>query len=258
MISVSELLELSKDVAVSAGQRLFENSNSEHKHFTNSVELPKEVKAAADIFLEKEILDRLTPIGLPILSEESGYIPGEQETKLWFIIDPLDGTYNFVKGLGPSAISIALWSDRTPIFGVVYSLDEQKIYWGGRDFGSYCNGKELLVSDCASKDHASICTGFPVRFDVTDEDTMQRFWNCIRFFSKVRMIGAASVSLVHVSSGSADLYYEKNIMLWDVAAGLAIIEGAGGEFILNETSDDWSCNVVASNGKIRLDNICTI
>lgn len=258
MISVSELLDLTKIITETAGQKLLENSNSQHKRFTNSLEIPKEIKAVADTFLEKEILDKLIPIGLPILSEESGYIPGERETKLWFIIDPLDGTYNFVKGLGPSAISIALWSDRTPIFGVVYSLDEQKIFWGGRDFGSFCNGKELSVSDSDSKDHASICTGFPVRFDVTDEGIMQKYWSCIKSFSKVRMIGAASISLLHVSSGSADLYYEKNIMLWDVAAGLAIIEGAGGDFILNETSDDWSCNVVASNGKIMLDDICII
>ena len=258
MISVSALLELSKDVAVTAGRRLLENSNSQHKDFTNSIELPKEVKAVADIFLEKEILNRLVPTGLPILSEESGYIPGERETDLWFIVDPLDGTYNFVKGLGPSAISIALWRDRTPIFGVVYSLEEQKMFWGGRDFGSFCNGKELSVSDSDSKDQASICTGFPVRFDVTDESIMQKYWSCIKSFSKVRMIGAASISLLYVSSGSADLYYEKNIMLWDVAAGLAIIEGAGGEFILNETSDDWSCNVVASNGKIMIDDVFTV
>jgi len=256
MIDVVELLELSKTIATQVGSKLLDSFNQDHKTYVHSDDYPKEIKAMADTVLERDILDALSPIGLPILSEESGYISGNKESKYWFVIDPLDGTYNFVKGLGPSGISIALWQDREPIFGVIFNLSDRTLTWGGRNLGAYCDDREISVSDTKNIEQGSLCTGFPVRFDVTGENAMEDFWMSVNRLSKVRLLGSASVSLLHVANGSADVYAEKNIMLWDIAAGLAIIEGAGGRYFLNEANHEWSCNVCASNIHLILDDIC--
>ena len=128
---LKNLLELSKAVATQAGLRLLNSSDRKQKNYVHCVDHPKEIKAVADNVLERDILKGLLPYGLPILSEESGYIHGQQESRYLFVVDPLDGTFNFVKGLGPSAVSIGLWQDERPIFGVIYSLMDRKLFWGG-------------------------------------------------------------------------------------------------------------------------------
>jgi len=247
MSKILELLELSKSVASQAGTRLLEDFGQEHRNYVYSNEQPKEIKALADTVLEKDILDGLSSSRLPILSEESGYIPGQKETEYLFIVDPLDGTFNFVKGLGPSAVSIALWKDGIPIFGVIYDLSEGKLYWGGNGMGAYCDNQQLSVSNVSIKSEASICTGFPVRFEIDNDIATKKFWQLISPFAKVRMLGAATVSLLNVAKGVADVYAEQNIMIWDVAAGIAIVEGAGGTVHSHPGKIEHSLCVYASN-----------
>ncbi len=253
MPEISELLELSKAIATQAGLRLLDSFSQDHKRYVHSLEHPKEIKAVADAVLDQDILQALVPTGFPVLSEESGYIAGKHESDYWFIVDPLDGTFNFVKGLGPCAVSIAFWKKQKPIFGVIYSLLERQLFWGGHGMGSYCDGQKISVSSTATKTQASICTGFPVRFDVANDHTMQSFWRMVGPYAKVRMLGSAAVSLVNVAKGAADVYLEQNIMLWDVAAGLAIVEGAGGAFMMKEADDVWSYRVFASNAPLLSD-----
>ena len=247
MHDLNELLELSKLIASQAGQKLLDSYTPSHKEYIHCSELPKEIKAGADAFMEKYILQELTATGLPVLSEESGYIQGQHESQYMFIIDPLDGTFNFVKDLGPCAVSIALWHDNKPIFGVIYNLVEKKLYWGGEGLGAYCDDESISASNTSKTEQASICTGFPVRFDVGNDSVMQKFWRLIKPYAKVRMLGSAAVSLLNVAKGSADVYSEQNIMLWDVAAGIAIVEGAGGVINSLPSTIKYSLDVFASN-----------
>jgi len=247
MPDIKKLLELSKTIATNAGQRLLNDFSCEQKKYVHSDELPKEVKALADTILEKDIIKSLNNTGFPILSEEAGYIPGKAESKYWFIVDPLDGTFNFVKGLGPCAVSIAFWEGQNPIFGVIYDIYSQDLYWGGGEFGAYCNENTISVSYTSNKENASICTGFPVRFNIDDDNEMKNFWSLISPYAKVRMLGSAAISLINVAKGSADVYTEQNIMIWDVAAGIAIIEGSGGSIHYENGSHEYSLNVYASN-----------
>lgn len=247
MSDLNELLELSKSIASQVGQKLLENNNASHKEYIHCPDLPKEIKAGADAELEREILKRLTPTGISILSEESGFIEGKQDSRYMFIIDPLDGTFNFVKNLGPCAISIALWDDQKPIFGVIYNLIDNKLFWGGLGMGSYCDDQAISVSITSNQTDASICTGFPVRYAVEDERSMRNFWSLIKPYAKVRMLGSAAVSLLNVAVGSADVYSEQSIMLWDVAAGIAIVQGAGGKVHFTPCVTEYALDVFASN-----------
>jgi len=253
MNDVSDLLVLAKSVAVNACSNVLEDSYEQGPmEFVFSHDQSKEIKASVDKKLEQYILRQLVPTGLSILTEESGYLPNKKHTKYHFIVDPLDGTFNFVKDLGPCAVSIALWEDKRPVFGVIFDIQKQQLFWGGEKFGSYCNQEKIEVSEVNLKEEASICTGFPVRFNVESSDVMNDFIELVRPYAKVRMLGSAAMSLVNVSKGASEIYSEKNIMLWDVAAGLAIIVGAGGIYKIKATSEKWSYDVSASNGHFSL------
>ena len=198
--------------------------------------------------MEQHIFGTLAVAELPILSEESGLIASNHPSSFRFVVDPLDGTFNYVKGLGPSAISVALWEDERPIFGVIYSLSERQLTWGGIDIGAFVEGRRIAVSDTSEQALASICTGFPVRLDMDDEHSMQRFWRTVKPYAKVRMFGSAAASLLRVASGSADVYWESRIMLWDIAAGIAIVQGASGDYVMRHVgSEEWCYEVCASN-----------
>jgi myo-inositol-1(or 4)-monophosphatase len=250
MPELNLLLELAKSTACHAGTQLLDSVTEGGKNYVQCRVQSKEIKAIADSILDRHILQALAPTGLAILSEESGYIPAQQQSNYWFIVDPLDGTFNFVKGLGPSAVSIALWQGDRPIFGVIYTVVGQNLIWGGAGMGAFADGRRISVSDTSNQAQASICTGFPVRFDVANEDAINDFLRIVRPYAKVRMLGSAAVSLVHVATGSADAYSEQNIMLWDVAAGLAIVDGAGGVGVIEKAGSDWCYKVFASNARL--------
>jgi myo-inositol-1(or 4)-monophosphatase len=251
MHDVAGLLELAKSVAAGAGEELIRSASEASKKYVHSATLPREIKAGADAHLDNYIIDKLKPAGLPIHTEESGEIPGRESTTLRFIVDPLDGTFNFVKGLGKSAVSIALWDSATPVFGVIYVLDERVVVWGGVTLGAFSGRSPIRVSNTSAVEVASICTGFPSRFDVRDAVAGGKFLELVGPFAKVRMLGSAAVSLVNVARGAADVYSEENIMLWDIAAGLAIVEGAGGRFSLTPSVVPFSYSVYASNGELQ-------
>jgi myo-inositol-1(or 4)-monophosphatase len=245
------LLQLAKSAALKAGTRLLDSSPAVDRSYVHSPQLSREVKAAADTVLEQDLLQSLAGAQLTVLSEESGYLPSPQRSKLWFIVDPLDGTFNFIKGLGPCAVSIALWDEQRPIFGVLYDLVERQLAWGGPGLGAFIDDRPISVSGAATPQQASICTGFPARFDVENERAMRDFCRLVSPYAKVRMIGSAAMALLHVARGSADVYLEQSVMLWDVAAGIAIVQGAGGETVFNKCEDaEWRYDVVASNATL--------
>ena len=117
-------------------------------------------------------------------------------------------------------------------------------------FGAFLEQQPLRVSTISDKAKAVLCTGFPSRFDFS-EPGLAGFTRRVSPFGKVRMLGAASLSLLQVAKGAADAYAEQDIMLWDVAAGLALVKGAGGRTVMSPGRFTHSYEVFASNGHIR-------
>ncbi len=251
MPDTQRLLQVCCHLAREGGVQLATKTTDRDYHFSRS--LDKEVKAKGDKLLENFILATLSKEGLPILSEEAGYLDGSGSDDFWFLVDPLDGTFNYVRELGPYAISLALWKGMTPVFGVIYHLTEKRLYWGGPDIGAFCDDEPIIPSTVMQKRLAALCTGFPARYDLGNNEEILAFGALIRPYAKIRMVGSAAAALLLVSRGSADVYIEKNIMLWDIAAGLAILAGAGGKFQILETKTRWSVNVTACNGHIAFE-----
>ncbi len=215
--------------------------------FNNDESETKEFKAAIDLKIEGLLVPHLLSTGLGVLSEEMGERYPAKRNGLRWVVDPLDGTVNYIRGSGNSAISISLCQGNTPIWGLIGLYPSGAIVVGDLQNGTYYNGEPISVSQITDRKKAIIFSGFPSRFafDNAGLDWIHKVYSP---FGKVRMVGSAANSLVHLAMGSGDAYAEKNIMLWDVAAGLAIVEGAGGAYWM-ETGDYLNAvNVVATNG----------
>ena len=245
-----ELLELAINVAQEALQHL-KNINSRDYTLIQTEDL-HELKSRIDIELNILIEKKLKNTNIPILSEEEyGQVKADEiiKSKLWWIVDPLDGTINFVRNLGPCGVSIALYSNMTPLFGVIAEHPSGDIYWGGRGVGSFVNKLRITVSEKSDPSSSVACTGKPSRM-VLNENVFPFFLNLLNSFGKIRMLGSASISLIKLAKGDVELYSEKEIMIWDVAAGIAIVEGAGGVVSIEQGNHPYSLNVVATNGKV--------
>jgi myo-inositol-1(or 4)-monophosphatase len=248
---INRLLIICQDIVQKSLIILKDNSSKNQKFKIDNSNL-REMKADIDLEIEKYILNVLKKEDISILSEETGEI-SNIENNLKFIIDPLDGTVNYVRGLGNCSISLALFKNNKPIFGILGIYPSLDIAWGGKKIGSFINNKKISVSKINKISNSIICSGFPSRFNIEKNiKEMNEYINLIKNFFKVRMVGSASISLLNISKGSAECYAEKNIMLWDVAAGLAILEGAGGYFNLKKTKLKNCYNVFASNNSLYI------
>lgn len=244
-----DLLKLSKNAVVHALDKLIELDKKNIKDYQFSNEVPREVKAEADIIIEKILIDKLSISDLSILSEESGLIKSESNSNLRFIIDPIDGTVNFIRGICNCSISVALFDGNTPVFGVLASYPSGIIAWGGKGIGAFMGEMPINVSSIKDTKKGVLCTGFPSRFEFNSKTILEQI-HLMQSFNKVRMLGSASQSLLQVAQGSVEAYVESNIMIWDVAAGIAIVEGAGGEFRINKQDYNYPIEVIASNNLI--------
>jgi myo-inositol-1(or 4)-monophosphatase len=188
-----------------------------------------DVKLAADTAAERiirEILARGSD--LPVFGEELG---GEASlvddgVALW-VVDPLDGTFNYQRDFPLCCVSIGLMRGTEPLLGVIYDFFNDALYVGGVAEPLTRNGTPLSPAWAGSLDQAALCTGFPAAMEKSDA-ALQDFVRLLQPYKKVRMIGSAAMALVLVAGGQADAYYEPGVRLWDVAAGAALVRAAGG------------------------------
>ena len=187
----------------------------------------REVKLLADEVANTLIAKQLQSTGLSILSEETGFLKGLSDSCLQWVVDPLDGSVNYLRGIDYCAVSVALCDGEKPIAGIIYDLNKNRLVQGIVGRGAMAAGKVISPSCCSELSKAILATGFPARMKF-DEDTLCGYVKHMLKFQKVRMFGSAVQSCLAVADGRVDGYFEQDIMLWDVAAGLAVIEAAGG------------------------------
>jgi myo-inositol-1(or 4)-monophosphatase len=206
-------------------------------------EIGRDIKLQADRDAEARILDMLRPSGLPVLAEESGEsgaIP--DDTPVW-IVDPLDGTMNFKRGIPFCCVSLALSVGGRPVLGVIDDFNRDECFSGIPGAGAWLNGAPMHVSAAAVPARAILTTGFPTKFDVGGP-ALNVFMDSARRFKKVRMLGSAALMMAYVASGRVDAYAEDDIMYWDIAAGAALVEAAGGWVAMRASpTDKWARHV---------------
>jgi myo-inositol-1(or 4)-monophosphatase len=171
--------------------------------------------------------------GLSALLPESGFIAEEGTSskrgeKYNWIIDPLDGTTNYIHGLPPYAISVALMSGQEIILGVIYEMGLKECFYAWKGGKAWLNGKEIHVSRIDKVNDSLIATGFPY----TDFSHLTTFMETIRFFMEnshgLRRLGSAATDIAYIACGRFEAFYEYGLNPWDVAAGILIVKQAGG------------------------------
>lgn len=187
---------------------------------------PRDVKLAEDAEAEAIILSRLVESALPAIAEESGGEDAMQAEACW-IVDPLDGSFNFARGFDQCVISIGLLKRGEPFGGVIYDFRRDLLCEGAIGFGVRLNGRPVEVSAVTQPEDAMIATGLPMRRDFSP-GALESLVGRLSRYKKVRMIGSAASSLMQVACGVFDAYQEDDIELWDVAAGAALVQAAGG------------------------------
>ena len=244
------LLELARSCANGALTLLKGLDGSKGRDIISVEHGGRETKIRADALLDEYLYGRLEASGLSILSEERAREFQQPVGEAFWVVDPLDGSVNYLRGIGPSAISVGLWNLGRPVFGVIASVPSGDHSYGGRGLMSWKNDSLIRTSEVDEYSGAVISTGLPSRVARANDAQLIDLAATVAPFSKVRMLGSAAESLLLVAQGGVDVYFEDGIMLWDVAAGLAIVEGAGGAIEI-EQGANWSCRIWSSNGMLR-------
>jgi myo-inositol-1(or 4)-monophosphatase len=195
--------------------------------------------------------------GLAVLLPEAGFIAEEgtstkKGTTYNWVIDPLDGTTNFIHGLPCFAISIALLRDETVVLGVVYEVNMDECFYAWENGPAYLNEKTIKVSGITTLSSSLLATGFPYY----DYGRMDEYLKLFSYFMKnthgLRRLGSAATDLAYVACGRFEGFYEYNLQPWDVAAGAFIVQQAGGRVCDFKGGNDYifGKELIASNGYI--------
>ena len=223
MVSRRALEGLLREVGayLCAQARNFSRAHAEYKTARDPVSY---VDRTAEALL-REGCARLLPEAGFIL-EEAGHFNIEKEY-IW-VIDPLDGTKNFVHGIPLFAISVALLRRGEPILGMVYAVPQDELFWAVRGHGAYLGDERLQVSTCEDPDKILVVTGFMYR----DPDRAEKYFRVLadvmRQYGGLRRLGSAALDLAYVAAGRLDVFFEMDLNPWDVAAGSLLVQEAGG------------------------------
>ena len=224
-MDLDKLLDQTIEISKQAGAFIRE----ERKHFdTSKIEykgkndLVSYVDKQAENILFEELSSILPRAGF--IAEEG---TGERKDFNW-VIDPLDGTTNFMHGLPPYSVSIALMHGDETLLGVIYEITARECYYAHNNSDAYCDGKKISVSKIKNFKDGLYLTGFPYR----DFSKMKNYFGIMNHFLEnthgLRRFGSAAADLAYVASGKCEGFFEFFLNPWDVAAGCLIVQKAGG------------------------------
>jgi myo-inositol-1(or 4)-monophosphatase len=194
-----------------------------------SVKGPGDFVSTADLRAEKVLRAELTKArpGYGLLMEEGGGVAGSDPRHRW-IVDPLDGTTNFLHGIPHFAISIALERDGEIVAGVIYEPVRDEMFWAEKGAGAFLNDRRLRVSGRRQLADALIGTGMPFAERGDGEAYLATLAAVMPATSGVRRAGAAALDLAYVAAGRLDGFWEFGLQPWDIAAGIILVREAGG------------------------------
>lgn len=253
-MNLKELCQATTDIAIEAGNYIFGRINN----LTGDDIVAKGLNnfvTEVDKTAEAMIITRLNT-----LVNDAGYVAEEGTNKTrgerynW-VIDPLDGTTNFIHGAPPVAVSIALVDGILPVVGVVYEIWNKEAFYSWKGGAAYLNGNEIRISGTKKLKDSLIAVGFPYN----DMNQLQRFLSSMEYFflntHGVRRLGSAATDLAYVACGRYDGFFEYNLSPWDVAAGALIVENAGGTVTDFSGGNNYifGREIVASNKSIHGD-----
>lgn len=238
MSDLKQILESAKKLTLEVGEFIrtesknFKKSDIEHKGFNDLVS-----------YVDKQAEERLVEGCRKILPEagfitEEGTASNRQDEYNW-IIDPLDGTTNFTHGLPVFAISLALKQHDKIVLGIIYEINKGECFYATKGGKAFCNDEQIHISEVKELGQSLIATGFPYY----DFGLMSRYLDILNSFMQnthgLRRLGSAAVDLAYTACGRFEGFFEYNLKPWDVAAGIIIVQEAGGKVTDFKGGDDF-------------------
>lgn len=211
--------------------------------------LVTEYDIASEAMIKRELFAADPTIGF--LGEESGGSALSAE-RLW-VVDPLDGTVNFSRGVPIFCISIALVESGTITLGVIFQPLHDEMFVAVKGQGAWKNNKPLHVSNVSTLHDSFLVTGFPYNVNDDPEHCIEQFATIVRLGAPVRRLGSAALDMAYVAAGHFDGFWEVRLHPWDVAAGAILVEEAGGvvTHYNGRTFELGHNSIIATNGKIH-------
>tara|TARA_B100001123_G_scaffold2578_1_gene3476 strand:- start:655 stop:1434 length:780 start_codon:yes stop_codon:yes gene_type:complete len=214
---------------------------------------PGDFVTASDKRVEKIIINELEKSEYSFLTEETGLIEGKHKDKRW-IIDPIDGTFNFLNGLPHFAISIGYEENGEIVSGIIFDPIKNEMFAAHKGSGSYLNNSRTRVSNKSDFKIACLVTGGPKAASKAKESILDEYKKIsMKTNAHIRKSGSAALDLAYVATGRYDGYWQREINYWDIAAGIIIVKESGGfvENIKAEGFNKEKVDIVASNSKIH-------
>jgi len=220
--TIEEIIHLAKE----AGKILKDGFGKQHEvKMKGIIDLVTEIDKQSEEYLIEQI-HKSHPQDA-ITGEESGTHNGHSKSGSW-LIDPLDGTLNYAHGVPIFTVSIAYAVDGQVEMGAVYDPMQDECFSAVRGQGAFLNGKKIEVSSVEEMVGAMLCTGFPYDVHTSEEDNLNYFSSFVKSSQAVRRLGSAALDLCYVAAGRLDGFWELSLNAWDIAAGMLIVEEAGG------------------------------
>ncbi len=238
------LAEIGQRLARDAGAHLAGNRETLGTAVSASAH---DIKVEGDLQTETRIAEALVEeTGLPVFGEEAGWHGASEHGKpaCHWVIDPLDGSMNFNRGVPICGVSLAIVDGGAPVLGIVHDFNRDELFVGGKSLGLTLNGDPARSSTVSDPAAAVLATGLPAAF-TRGEREFTAFGRFLAPWKKVRMLGSASVMLAYAAVGRVDVYIEHNVRFWDVAGGLALILAGGGEARVSGTDLDAPLTTLA-------------
>lgn len=228
MAARSAVLNVMAKAAEKAGRALVRDFG-EVEQLQVSRKGPADFVSNADRKAEKTVREELQKARphYGMLLEEGGTIEGSDKSHRW-IVDPLDGTTNFLHGLAHFAVSIALEREGEIVAGVVYEPIRDELFWAEKGAGAFLNHQRLRVSARRNMSDALIATGIPFKGHGDVGTFLAQLQAIVGQVSGIRRLGSAALDLAYVAAGRFDGFWEKDLQPWDIAAGTLLVTEAGG------------------------------
>ena len=221
-----------------------------------STKAPGDFVSSSDKKTEKILIQELQKAHpeYGIVTEESGII-NKSNTKNRWIIDPIDGTFNFLNGVPQFAISIGYEENNEIKSGIIFNPITNEMFLAEKGNGAYLNNSRIRVSNKKKIEDALLVTGGPKQSSKNKEKILHEYINISKKVSNVRKFGSAALDMAYVASGRFDGFWQRELNYWDIAAGVIIIKEAGGfiNFFEEDKQNPLKKNIIASNSNIHED-----
>ena len=257
--TLANILEIAGKAAIKGGKILKDLYGKPHQiRYKGNIDMVTE----ADVSSEKAILEILdkAPIDAEVIAEESQSNYNDIPTNPVWIIDPLDGTTNFVHGFPWFAVSIAYAEKGRSLVGVIYCPIQDELFCGCLGSGAWLNGKSIKVSGTSTLGKSLLATGFPYNIHQKPAKVVAALKAVLIRAQGVRRAGAAAIDLAYVACGRLEGFWEINLKPWDTAAGQLLLEGAGGKLsdFKGNNYSPFIPELLATNGLIHNELISVI